>query len=195
MNPRLLCFGSFVIGASLIIAACGGSTTPSASATGDATTTTAGGSGGQDAFRECLRGQGIDLPEGFGNRQPGDRTPGSFPAGGPTGARPGGAPAGVDTEKFQAAMQKCGGSAGGPPGGFAGGPGGDPQALEAYFSCLGDHGVKVPTPTSGSTPGSIPRGSSTLGAVRSDPKFAAANKTCQPLLPAFGGASTTTIAN
>lgn len=194
MNPRLLCLGSFVIGASLTVAACGGSTTPPASAGGSATTTTtaAGGSGQRHEFRECLRNQGVDLPAGFDNRRPGDRTLGSFPAGGPPGSRPAGAPAGADAEKFQAAMQKCGGSAGGPPGGFGGGPGGGSQAPAAYFSCLADHGVKVPTPPSGSTPGSIPRGPSALDALRSDPKFAAANETCRALLPTVSSTTTTT---
>ena len=72
------------------------------------------------------------------------------------------------------------------------------------MSCLRDHGVKIPALTRPSTPSSTPgstpagpngRGSSALRAVRNDPKFAAANKTCRPLLPTFGGTTSTTTAN
>ena len=56
----------------------------------------------------------------------------------------------------------------------------NPAALQAYLSCLGDHGVTVPKRTSTSTPASRPGGfASPLAAVRSNPKFAAANKICR----------------
>lgn len=67
------------------------------------------------------------------------------------------------------------------------------QELQAFRSCLSDHGVKLPTPTPGARP---PRGQRSPGARRtpgaggllgrfdtSDPKVAKAVKTCRPLLP------------
>ena len=69
-------------------------------------------------------------------------------------------------------------------GGGSGG-GANAQAFQAYMSCLRDHGVTVPTTTPGSTPRGRPGGR--LGRVRNDPKFAAANKTCQALLPTRNG--------
>jgi hypothetical protein len=90
----------------------------------------------------------------------------------------------VNQSKMQAAIKACGGGNGFPGGG--GGP--NRQALAAYFSCLSDHGVTVPTSTSGAQAG----GPGALNEVRNDPKFAAANKTCQALLPTAGSTTTTT---
>jgi len=94
----------------------------------------------------------------------------------------------VSQQAVQAAFSACQSKL--PSGGGFGGGGANAQDLQAYTSCLGDHGVKVPTPASGSQPG----GRAGLGAIRSDPKFAAANKICGALLPAAGGSTTTTIA-
>lgn len=107
--------------------------------------------------------------------------PGSRPAGGTRGTLP----AGVDRQKFQQALQACGGG-----NGFGGGGGANAQAFTAYLSCLSDHGVAVPTSTS--TSGTQARGAGALNAVRSDPNYAAANKTCQALLPTPGSTTTTT---
>ena len=68
---------------------------------------------------------------------------------------------------------------------FGGGFGQNSQAFQAYTSCLKDHGVTVPSGPSGAsgarrTPGDFRN-------LQSDPKFAAANKTCQVLLPARNG--------
>jgi hypothetical protein len=96
---------------------------------------------------------------------------------------PGSLPGGANQQKFQAAIQACGGTLGG-----FGGPGaGGSKAFTAYLSCLRDHGVNVPTTTTGPA-----AGPGALNAVRNDPKFAAANKTCQSLLPAAGATTTTT---
>ena len=211
MNSRQISLAVFVVASSLAVAACGGSGSGTASAPGSttATTTVAGAAGAQTAFRECLKQHGVDLPAGFGNRAPGDRPnggsgppgggPGGFPGGGSgfPGGGPGGFPGGAAGGKFQKALEACRGSL--PAGGFGGGRGGaNPQQLEAYLSCLRDHGVKVPARTPGTTPGtasgSAPRGNPALRAVQNDPKFAAANKTCRPLLPTFGSANTTTTA-
>ncbi|MEV5710018.1 hypothetical protein [Actinoallomurus sp. NPDC052274] len=69
------------------------------------------------------------------------------------------------------------------------------QELQAFRSCLKDHGVTLPTPTPGAvrspdanrTPGARPSpGMRYLGGLKtSDPKVAAALKTCKPLLPTF----------
>jgi hypothetical protein len=198
MHKRLLRLPAFATGAVLVLglASCGGSASPSsaASATTTPTTTKGGSSASQSAFRDCLSKQGVNLPAGFGNGGPGGPGGnGGPPEGGPpTGGTPGGNPPGSlpagGGEKFRKALQACGNLA--PAGGFRGGGNPNPAALKAYTSCLSDHGVKVPTSTSGSTPA---RPGGELGALRTDPKFAAANKICRPLLPAFGSTTTTTV--
>jgi hypothetical protein len=189
MQVRLSPFLVLAVGALLVVAGCGGgSAATSASA---ASTSTTGGAStandGQAALRSCLKKQGIDLPAGNGLGRgappsgasgPSGAPPGSFPADGTRGSLP----AGVDQEKFQKAIQACGGNRNGFPGGGANG-----QAFTAYFSCLSDHGVTVPTSTSGGQAA----GAGALNAVRSDPKFATANKTCQALLPTPGSTTTT----
>lgn len=169
-------------GASLVIAGCGGgSASPSASATSTSTSSGASTAGGRSALQACLKNKGIDLPNGFGGGNggtPPTGTPRSFPSGGTPGSLPGGA----DQTKIQAAFKACGGTRGGFPGGGAA----NTQAFAAYFSCLSDHGVTVPTSTSDAQ-----AGPAALNSVRSDPKFAAANKTCQALLPTAGPTTTT----
>lgn len=192
MHSQLRRFCVLAVGAPFLVVGCGGgSGSPSASAVGNTTTTGAPTANNQSALRTCLKKHGVDLPAGFGQGGPpggglggppggSGATPGSRPPGG----APGSLPAGADQQKFQAAIQACGGT----PGGFGGGAGpGGSQAFAAYLSCLRDHGVSVPTSTSGASanPGA-------LNTVRNDPKFAAANKTCQSLLPAAGATTTTT---
>lgn len=198
--------------AALALAACGGGgSSPKVSA---ATTTTTAGRGGfrNAAFTSCLKQHGITLPAGgFGGRRPraggtgstgatgASGSGGRFRGGGGFGGPPISIP-GVSAAKVQTALSACrsqlpnGGRFGGGGNGFV-----NPAALQAYLSCLRDHGVTVPTTTSGpaptgtGSPGSVTgRPGSELRAVRNDPKFAAANKTCQVLLPARGGATTTT---
>jgi hypothetical protein len=208
-------------GAALVLAACGGGGSSKAASGATTTTTTAGGRGFQSAaFTTCLKGYGITLPAGgfggFGGRRGG--ASGASGASGATGASGasgsgrfgggfGGGPPisipGVSAQKVQTAFSACrsklpnGGRFGG--GGFGGGA--NSEAFQAYLSCLGDHGVVVPKPTTttsgpaGAT-GTRPRGGfgSQLRGLRSQPKYAAASKTCAPLLPTFGGGSTTTTA-
>jgi hypothetical protein len=196
MQRRCSPFLLLAVGASLILAGCGGGS--AASSTTSASTSTTGAStanGSQADLRACLKKEGIDLPAGFGGGGQGgppsgasgaSGTPGSFPPGGTRGSLPGG----VDQDKFRQAIQKCGGNRNGFPGGR-----GNAQAFTAYLSCLSDHGVTVPTSTSTSTStsGSVgrPGGPGALNAVRNDPKFAAANKTCQALLPTAGSTTST----
>ena len=192
MHKRRSPFLLLAVGASLVLAGCGGgsatssTTSPSTSTSGGASTA----NGSQADFRACLKKQGVDLPDGFGAGRGGplsgasgpSGTPGSFPPEGTRGSLPGG----VDQDKFRKAIQACGGNRNGFPGG--GRP--NAQAFTAYFSCLSDHGVTVPTSTSGAD--SRPGGPGGLNAVRNDPKFAAANKTCQALLPTAGSTTSTT---
>jgi hypothetical protein len=191
--PILAAFAAFGL------AACGGGGSANASST---TTTTTAGRGFQSAaFTNCLKQHGVTLPAGgFGGRRPDAGTGGTGGPGGTGGTpgtggfRGGGGPAisipGVSASQIQTAFSACrsqlpnGGRFGG--GGFGGG---NPAALQAYLSCLRDHGVTIPTTTSGSTPA---RPGSELRAVRNSPNFAAANKTCQVLLPTSGSSTTTT---
>ena len=69
-----------------------------------------------------------------------------------------------------------------PVGGFGNG-GNRGQASQAYFSCLSDNGVTVPTTVAGGPPPSIDR---------TTPAFTAANAKCQALLPKRGTNSSTT---
>ena len=187
MNLRNLRWCALAVGMLLAVAACGGSSGSAAGSTTSTTTSAAGGSRNA-AFSACLKQHGVTLPAGgIGpSGPPGQGTPGSRPAGGFGSGGPAISIPGVSAQQLQAAMSACGSKL--PSGGFGGGAG-NSQALQAYLSCLKDHGVTVPTSTSGTTP----RGQgSVLGAVRSQPKFAAANKVCQALLPTFGASTTTT---
>jgi hypothetical protein len=197
MNLRHFRSCAVAMSAALVLGACGGS---SGSAASSSTSTTGGGSNGQNsAFTACLKQHGVTLPAGgFGGNGAGPG--GGGPPRGATGSLPNGSPPiggsggrgpsisipGVSRQDLQAAFSACRSKL--PSGRFGGGA--NPQDLQAYTSCLGDHGVKVPTSGSGSQPGGRPG----LGALRSDPKFAAANKTCRALLPTNAGSTTTTTA-
>lgn len=198
MNSRLRWLCAVAIGAPVLLAACGGS---AGSASSSTTTTTSAGRGAQgSAFTACLKQHGVTLPAGgFGGsgggpggggppQGPSGTPPSGLPGGGTGGAGPSISIPGVSQQKVQAAFSACQSKL--PRGGRFGGGGANAQDLQAYTSCLGDHGVKVPTPGSGSRPSSGPG----LGALRSDPKFAAANKVCAPLLPSGAASTSTTIA-
>ncbi len=187
-------FGALVGAVSLGLAGCGGGSAKATSGASASTSPTTGGRGQSAAFTECLKAHGVTLPQGFGaNPARGSGPPGTGtlpPRGGNTGG--GGTPGSIPglTQEQQSAFEACrsklpnGGNFGGGGGGHA-----NSQALQPYLSCLGDHGVTVPTPTSASTPAD---GGSALDTVRNDPNFAAANEACQALLPAPGGSTTTT---
>jgi hypothetical protein len=179
MNIRLLRYGVLAIGAPLALSACGGGSSSSSAASGS-TTTTVKGSTSRTALTDCLKQHGVTLPAGFGSGNggpPAGGTPGSLPAGGTPG---GSLPAGVDQQKLQDAFKACGGPGNGFPGG-----GQNTQAFQAYTSCLGDHGVKVPKQT-GSTPATFDRNSAA---------FVAANKACAALLPTRATTTTTVPSN
>lgn len=166
---------TFVIAGTLFAAACSGSGSPSASAANASPAPASSSSGNFQSYRDCLSQHGVTLPtrppsSGDGNSSGG----GSFQSGAPRGS--GGfngqfsLPPGVDQSTFDAAQQACANLR------AAGGRGG--AATSAYRSCLADHGVTVPSTSSGGPPPSIDR---------SDPNFAAANQACRALLPNRGG--------
>jgi hypothetical protein len=158
-----------------------------ASATNPTSTTTpTGGRGIRNlAFTTCLKQHGVTLP----SRPPGAGRGGSGGGGGFFG---GAGLSSADQAAFSACRSKL--PAGGFGGrGFAGGA--SATQIKAYLSCLSDHGVRVPTTTSAPSGGSgFPRLGTSLRGLRSDPHFAAASRTCAPLLPARGATTPTTPA-
>jgi hypothetical protein len=156
----------------LFSAACG-------SSGGKAAATPSGSSSSGDfaAYAACLRQHGVNVPT-------------ARPSGRPSG---GGGFFGGGGGANQQARQACQSLA--PRGGrFGGGRG--MQELQAFRSCLSDHGVKLPTPAPGAsrTPGDrrTPGGGRFGGLNTSDPKIAQAVKTCRPLLPSFTPRATPT---
>ena len=180
---------TFVIIGALGAAACSGSSGKVASASNASSAAPSSSSGAQQAYRDCMSQHGVTLPARNRNQSGGSDSSGSNSdqSGAPRG--PGGGfngqfslPPGVDQATFNAAQQACaslrpagGGSRGG-------------AAAAAYRSCLADHGVTVPSTSSGGPPPSIDR---------NDPNFAAANDACRALLPTRGsnGSSSSSSSN
>jgi hypothetical protein len=185
--------------ACLGLAACGSSSGSSSSTTSASASTTAKGAGAAGAkapnsgrfaaVRECLKKNGITLPQ----RTPGQRRPpgatGGFLGGGAGGTGGPQLPKGVTRAQYEAALKKCGGN-------FAGGTRGGARfkspafhaALAKFASCLRANGVNVPAPnTSGNGPVFDTKGIDTSSA-----QFKAAEAKCQSdLRAAFrrGGAA------
>lgn len=182
------------------LAGCGAKSSAAASGDGPATTDTTAAAGNNQAYRDCLSQHGVSLPpRGNGGNGNGGNGGNSNGAGGDTNAN---ANAGS-------------GSATGGRGGFAGGPQStDPafqaaqqacqslrpaanpqrqQQLDAYLSCLKDHGVTVPDQTATTDPNQ-PR----TRIDQNDPTVIEANKICGVLRPTGGpgggqGSTTTTV--
>jgi hypothetical protein len=117
-----------------------------------------GGGNGDNAtpastnFTECMKQQGIEIPNVRASGQPRERAsgrPSTFPTARPSNfptARPSGGfsgfggfqrPAGVDEEKWQKALEACGSlRPSRAPGNQQGG-----GAMTAYLNCLREHGV------------------------------------------------------
>jgi hypothetical protein len=173
---------ALVIAASVVLAACGGSSaSTAASKTAASKTTAASGSTRFSALRECLKKQGVTLPQRKPGKpgQQGAPGAGGLPFGGGNGARQ--LPSGVSREKFEAAIKKCGGAAGGFGGAGGGGRLSSPTAkasLAKFASCMRENGVDLPTPnTSGKGPVFNTKGINTKSAA-----FTAASKKCSSLL-------------
>jgi hypothetical protein len=173
-------------GLALILSACGASSSAAPPATGEPTgtvaaapTTAAGNSNraaGQ-AYRTCLTQHGVTLPT-RPSQPPNASAPtgsggargGGFGGGG-LGGFGGGLQAVLADPANKAAVDACKSLL--PAGGFGNG-GNRGQALQAYYSCLSDNGVTVPTTVAGGPPPSIDR---------TTPAFTTANAKCQALLP------------
>jgi hypothetical protein len=176
---------TFVIAGALFAAACSGSGGHVASAANASSAAPSSASGGGlQAYRDCLSQHGVTLPARSRNQSNGSNSSdsGSDQSGAPRGNGNGGfngqfsLPPGVDQATFNAAQQACANLR--PTGGGGGARGG--AAAAAYRSCLADHGVTVPSTSSGGPPSSIDR---------NDPNFAAANQACRALLPNRGSSN------
>jgi hypothetical protein len=140
------------------------------------------------AYRDCMKQNGVDLPAaggfggGFGRGQ-GGGGPATSAGTPPDSARPPRTlPPGVDQATYDKAQAACQSKL--PAGGFGGGQGRGGPAYQAYLSCLRDNGVPVPTTQTGvsSPPPSIDR---------NDLAFASADAKCRVLLPNNGSTSST----
>jgi hypothetical protein len=139
--------------ASLALAACGSSSssTPTTTAAAAAATTPGKGPARFAALRECLKKEGIELPQRKAGQTGKPGAGGGFFGGG----APGGAqlPKGVTQAQFQAALKKCGG--GFRRGGFGGrfSSATYKKALASFVKCMSSNGITLPTPnTSGKGP-------------------------------------------
>ena len=178
--------------AGAVLTGCGGGSSATTTPSGDASGSASGGATGIQAYLSCLNQHGVTLP----SRAPGaraTRSPGARPSfsrgprpsgsagagrfGGGSAVASGGLfndpsnpPAGVSASTWTAALTACKSlqptAAGRGNGGF------NNSQFTAYANCLRSHGV---------TFSAGPNGLST-----SDPKVAAALKTCAPLRPTGG---------
>ena len=178
LHPRALAAAGVLSLGALVLSGCSSSGT-AASAQPNSS---ASGSAQDSAYRNCLSQHGVTLPSG--------RPGGAGASGRPSGARPSGVrPSGVRPSggyggggfgfggasadpSMQAAIQACASDRPSGAAGFGGGRGGgfDSTALAAFTSCMKDHGVTVAA-----------NGLRSLNTT--DPKTAAAYKTCKVLLP------------
>jgi hypothetical protein len=166
---------ALVVLASLVLGACGGSGGSASSATASTSASSTGPvptRGRFVALRECLRKNGITLPQ----RKPGQGGPGRGLFLGGAGPR---LPPGVSSAQFEAAVKKCGAFARGrlnrarrlnnPA---------YRQALTRFAACMRENGVKLPAPnTSGKGPIFNTSGVNTASA-----SFTAASAKCRSLL-------------
>jgi hypothetical protein len=129
--------------------------------------TTATPSPGASAYSLCLRQHGVAVP----TARPTVR-PTAFPSGG----------FGAGNPAMQKARQACASLR--PAGGF----GGFGAALQAFRTCMADHGEAIPAtrPTAPPSPAPSPGSDRFLNGLNpGNPKVAAALKACQSKLPAF----------
>jgi hypothetical protein len=185
--------GALVVMVAALLVGCGGGSGGDSSSE-ESTAANSGQAGDPAGFelsdetRTCLKEQGVELPD------PGDGPPGGAP---PEGGMPeGGPPAGGTPpqgfgqggEEMKEALEECGAELPqGMPGGKAGGPpmdsGAFRESIKEYATCMGENGYELPEPNL-SGEGPVFKDSDVN---REDPKFAAANEKCQPLLGGPGG--------
>ncbi len=194
-TKRLAAIALMVIASALLVA-CGSSSSGTTAANTSAASTSPAAPAGTPAgsvpgagpargrfaaVRECLKKNGITLPQRVPGK-PGQAPPpgGAVPLGG-AGGYAGGAqlPKGVTRTQFEAALKKCGGSR-------LGGLGaqsrlrrpGFQRALASFATCMRQNGIALPAPnTSGSGPIF-----NTSGLNTNTARFRAAQQKCAPLL-------------
>jgi hypothetical protein len=150
--------------ACVALAACG-----SASKSSTSSTTTAAAGDRRAQFAACMKKQGFNLPQ----RPPGGR-PGGAPGGVPGFGFGGGGNAG--DPKFQAALRKCGANFSGRRRAISPAM---KTALPKFVACVRKNGYNLPDAnTSGNGPVFDPS-----KVNQTDPKFQAAARKCQSLLP------------
>jgi hypothetical protein len=157
VRKRVLLRGAAIVSAMVVglLAAC------SHGGGGGGTAAPAGNAGFQ-AYADCLRQHGVNLPSAR-PRPSGVRPSGRGPGGG--GFFGSEAPPGVDQGTWDSAQQACASVR--PSFGSRGG--GNNSAFQAYRNCLREHGL-----TASNGPGDFDT---------ADPKVAAAMATCAPLRP------------
>jgi hypothetical protein len=181
---RLACSAAVLGVVGLLIAGCGTSSPSGSSASGSFT-----------AYRNCLSQHGVSLPSGG----PGSGGFGGGGFGGGSGSGSGGGGSGGTSSTFQKAAAACaslrpsfGSRGGGFGGGFGGaGGGGFATAIQAFRTCMSDHGESIPTtrPSSPPTTGSSFADRLLNGLNPSNSKVAAAVKACESKLPSFPSGS------
>ncbi len=162
----------FASGALLLTGCSSSSTATTASASGSASpSASADRQQAMKAYTDCLSQHGVTLPSG---RPTGVRPSGSPGAGG--GGYGGGFGGASADPSRKAATQACASLRPQGNGQGRGGGGFNSTAMQAFVSCMKDHGVTVPA----------------TGGIRSlntaDPATADAFKICQPLMPARSSA-------
>lgn len=167
-----------------VLAACGGGSDDSATGEGESASQSDQEQELLD-WAECMRGEGVDVPEPEPDADGNLRLPGGVRVG-PDGN--------VDPEEMEAAQEVCG-TPPPPPGG------GNSDANEArteeimleYAQCMRDHGIDMPDPevdggrvVIGGGPGGGGGGGG--GAMdTNDPEFQAAQEACQDILADMQG--------
>ena len=148
----------------LVVGCGGGSDASSAGAGGSSSRSSSDSTQGQAQFAQCMRDQGVDIPD---SAEGGARPQGQPPSGG------------LDSDAGRQAMQECRqylqGAGGQPPASGSQGAGSE------FARCMRDEGVDLPEPQAGQTPAP---GSG--GGLASDPAVQAALTKCGSLIP--GGA-------
>jgi hypothetical protein len=173
---RALTCTAILATAGLTLAACGGSSGSSTAASPQRPRTRA-------ALTACLKKQGVTVPQ----RSAGNRPPGGGRGGGGLGLGPGGPPgaaggagsgSNADRAKRQAAFRKCGINFRGGAGQFRNSPAAR-QAYVKFAACVRKNGYNLPAPnTSGNGPVF-----NRSQVNQNNPKFIAASRKCQNLLP------------
>ncbi|MGZ8726203.1 MAG: hypothetical protein ACXWW1_07035 [Aeromicrobium sp.] len=150
---------AFVLVAMLVLGGCGTS-----SSSGSAGTNTDSQDAARVKFAQCLRENGVDIPDNPGQNG-------------------GGPPRNIDQGKLQTAMKACQKYQRAAVGNISDSDRQEFQdAFVKFSSCMRQHGVDLPSPGSGG--GGPPAGGNQIN--QNDPKTKAAREACQDKLPQGG---------